>query len=134
MNGSYRLPLISSDLVKPRAIVLYPSKGLMFWSDWGNIPKIERAYMDGSARKALISNKTGLIYWPNGLTIDYQTDLLYWIDGKLNVVGRMGLNGGRLKMFTVTLKAYFHSGKFSVERKFCKMCLVDTGFPSGKKF
>ncbi|CAB4018011.1 low-density lipo receptor-related 2 isoform X2, partial [Paramuricea clavata] len=106
LNGSYRLPLISSDLVKPRAIVLYPSKGLMFWSDWGNIPKIERAYMDGGARKALISNKTGLIYWPNGLTIDYQTDLLYWIDGKLNVVGRMGLNGENPRILLNSGSAY----------------------------
>lgn len=90
------MALISRDLVKPRAIVLYPSKGLMIWSDWGDVPKIERAYMDGSSRKVLLSNKTDLIYWPNGLTIDYETDLLYWIDGKLNVVGSMGLSGGRV--------------------------------------
>ena len=94
LNGSHRLPLISSGLVKPRAIVLYPSKGLMYWSDWGDVPKIEKAYMDGSSRKALLSNKSRLIFWPNGLTIDYQTDLLYWIDGRLNLIGCMGLNGG----------------------------------------
>ncbi|XP_028393318.1 low-density lipoprotein receptor-related protein 2-like [Dendronephthya gigantea] len=93
LNGSYRKPLISDNLEKPRAIVLYPSKGLMFWSDWGRIPKIERAYMDGGKRHTLLSNRTGLIYWPNGLTIDYDTDILYWIDGRLNLVGRMGLNG-----------------------------------------
>ena len=93
MNGSYRLPLISTGLQKPRAIVLYPSKGLMFWTDWGDIAMIERSYMDGSSRKTLLSNKTKLLFWPNGLTIDNDTNLLYWIDGKLNVVGYMGLNG-----------------------------------------
>ena len=103
MNGSYRMPLISSGLAKPRAIVLYPSKGLMFWSDWGDVPKIESAYMDGSSRKALISNITDLIYWPNGLAIDYQTDLLYWIDGRLNLVGSMGLKGGWLKTINLIL-------------------------------
>lgn len=94
LNGSYRMPLISHDLEKPRAIVLYPYKGLMFWSDWGETPKIESAHMDGSQRKILMSNKTSFIYWPNGLTIDYETNMLYWIDGRLNLVGRMGLNGG----------------------------------------
>ena len=50
--------------------------------------------MDGSSRKTLLHNNTDLVFWPNGLALDYQTDLLYWIDGKLNVVGCMGLNGG----------------------------------------
>ena len=32
------------------------------------------------------------------------------------------------------LKAHFQSGKFSAERKFCKMWLADTNFPVGKNF
>ncbi len=39
----------------------------MFWSDWGSVPRIERAGMDGSHR-AVILQKT--LSWPNGLTID----------------------------------------------------------------
>ena len=39
----------------------------MFWSDWGSVPRIERAGMDGSHR-AIILQKT--LSWPNGLTID----------------------------------------------------------------
>ena len=38
----------------------------MYWSDWGDEPKIERAGMDGTQRKVLFN--TGL-HWPNGLTI-----------------------------------------------------------------
>lgn len=47
----------------------------MFWSDWGEIPKIEKASMDGnnSARQVII--KDG-IYWPNGLAVDYETKRL----------------------------------------------------------
>ena len=48
----------------------------MYWTDWG-IPKIERAYMDGSSRSVLVS-KT--IRWPNGLTIDHVYNKLYWAD------------------------------------------------------
>jgi low density lipoprotein receptor-related protein 5/6 len=103
------MPLISSGLSKPRAIALYPSKGLMFWSDWGDVPKIETAYMDGSSRKDLISNNTALVFWPNGLTLDYETDLLYWIDGRLNLVACIGLNGGWFNNINSKLLLVFFS-------------------------
>jgi hypothetical protein len=34
----------------------------------------------------------------------------------------------------LTLKAHFHSRKFSAERKFCTIWLADTNFPSEKNF
>ena len=41
----------------------------MYWTDWGEVPKIERAGMDGSDRFVIINTE---IYWPNGLTLDYE--------------------------------------------------------------
>lgn len=38
----------------------------LYWTDWGNSPKIERAYLDGDARTELITTN---LQWPNGLTI-----------------------------------------------------------------
>ena len=32
----------------------------MFWTDWGLHPKIERAFLDGSTRKVVISNNLGI--------------------------------------------------------------------------
>ena len=96
LNGSYRLAVISTGLDKPRAIVLYPRKGLMFWTDWGRVAKIQKAYMDGSNQTSLISNDSERVIWPNGLTIDYETNLLYWVDGRLNLVGCMDFNGGMI--------------------------------------
>jgi len=52
---------------------------LMFWTDWGNEPYLGCAAMDGSMRKHLATTD---VYWPNGLTIDYTTDQIYWIDAK----------------------------------------------------
>ena len=46
---------------------------LIFWTDWGMYPKIERASMDGSERKIL---HTAGVRWPNGLTIDLVSDRL----------------------------------------------------------
>ena len=53
----------------------------MYWTDWGEVPKIERAGMDGSDRFVIINTE---IYWPNGLTLDYEERKLYWADAKLN--------------------------------------------------
>lgn len=50
---------------------------LMFWTDWGYVAKIERANMDGSDRVVIVNTS---ITWPNGITIDYERDLIYWVD------------------------------------------------------
>ncbi|XP_063952170.1 low-density lipoprotein receptor-related protein 6-like [Lytechinus pictus] len=79
LDGSYRKTLIHG-LDKPRSIVLHPVRGTMFWTDWGDNPVIERAFMDGTDRSTIISGSLG---WPNGLTIDYIGNRLYWCDARL---------------------------------------------------
>ena len=54
----------------------------MYWTDWVQKPsdvkaKIEMANMDGTKREVLINST---IRWPNGLTLDYQENVLYWCD------------------------------------------------------
>ncbi len=51
---------------------------LMFWTDWGMHPRIERASLDGTGRVAIVSYN---VSYPNGLAIDYDLDRLYWCDG-----------------------------------------------------
>ncbi|KAK4886602.1 hypothetical protein RN001_002873 [Aquatica leii] len=91
-SGEYRKVLFWTDIDQPRAIALVPMKGLMFWTDWGEVPKIERAGMNGDSatRKVIISEN---IFWPNGLTIDYNAELIYWIDGKLLFIDVTDYNG-----------------------------------------
>lgn len=62
----------------------------MYWTDWGEVPKIERAGMDGSNRFIIINTE---IYWPNGLTLDYEEQKLYWADAKLNFIHKSNLDG-----------------------------------------
>lgn len=62
----------------------------MYWTDWGEVPKIERAGMDGSSRSVIINTD---IYWPNGLTLDYEEWKLYWADAKLNFIHKSNLDG-----------------------------------------
>ena len=62
----------------------------MYWSDWGEIAKIERASMDGNNREVLID--TDLV-WPNGLAIDYQLQRLYWTDAFTNKIEYSSVHG-----------------------------------------
>lgn len=89
----WRKTLIDTDLDEPRAIIVDPrdKHRMMYWTDWGQKPKIERAYLDGSSRQQLV---TSGIEWPNGLTIDYETDRLFWVDAKLHIIASSDLVGG----------------------------------------
>ncbi|CAH1173635.1 unnamed protein product [Phaedon cochleariae] len=96
IEGKYRKVLFWTDLDQPRAIALAPREGFMFWTDWGDSPKIERAGMDGdpSTRKVLVSEDK--INWPNGLAVDYETNTVYWVDGTLKFIKKMDFNGKNL--------------------------------------
>lgn len=75
--------------------VLLVGLSLMYWTDWGANPKIEKAGMDGSARGAIV---TGNLTWPNGLTIDQATNRLFWADAKLDTIEVSDLNGGNRQL------------------------------------
>ena len=68
-------------------IILYR---YMYWSDWGDEARIERAGMDGSNRTIL--HTTNLI-WPNGITIDYGNQRIYWTDASLDTVEYSNMDG-----------------------------------------
>lgn len=95
-QGNLRAVLAANDLDKPRAIVVHPGEAYVFWSDWGPNPKIERSYMDGSERTAIISKG---VFWPNGLAIDYPAHRIYWADAKHHVIESSNFDGSeRMKV------------------------------------
>lgn len=94
LDGKQRYVLASNDLDKPRAITVHPGEALVFWTDWGPSPKIEKAEMDGSNRKSIITES---VLWPNGLTIDYTTNKLYWADAKHKVIEAANFDGTERK-------------------------------------
>lgn len=56
---------------------------LMYWTDWGESPKIECAHLDGQERHVLVNTSLG---WPNGLALDLQEGQLYWGDAKTDKI------------------------------------------------
>ncbi|XP_013410893.1 low-density lipoprotein receptor-related protein 6 [Lingula anatina] len=91
-NGNFRKVLFWQNLDQPRAIALDPLNGNMFWTDWGETPKIEKAGMDGKpeTRSTIIKDN---IFWPNGLTIDYDEQKIYWADAKLSFIHSCNYDG-----------------------------------------
>ena len=69
---------------------------MLFWSDWDTRwPRIEKASMSGENR-SLVFNVSSVPSggWPNGLTIDYDSYRLYWIDARYVLRERTSLWGG----------------------------------------
>lgn len=62
----------------------------MLWSEIGKESRIERAGMDGSERKVLLSHG---LNWPVALAVDIVTDRIYWVDEKLKCIGSATING-----------------------------------------
>ncbi|PRD29637.1 UNVERIFIED_CONTAM: Vldlr [Trichonephila clavipes] len=89
-TGKIRKTIVSKDLEEPRAIVVDPLDGWIYWTDWGEKAKIERAGMDGSHRATIISSD---IKWPNGLALDFASKKIFWADAKLHLLSSADYNG-----------------------------------------
>uniref|UniRef100_A0A8C2AGE5 Low density lipoprotein receptor-related protein 4 n=1 Tax=Cyprinus carpio TaxID=7962 RepID=A0A8C2AGE5_CYPCA len=102
LNGSNVEEVVSTGLESPgtQSFSLYISNCLytvfrkIYWTDWGNMPCIEYANMDGTNRKIIADTH---LFWPNGLTIDYASHRIYWVDAKHHVIERADLDGKNRK-------------------------------------
>lgn len=87
-----RTVIPASKLSKPRGIVVHPLAGYLFWTDWSATnPSVSRASLDGENKKDLFT--APLVQWPNGITIDYIAERLYWVDANKDYIGSSDLNG-----------------------------------------
>lgn len=72
----------------------------MYWSDWGINPRIERARLDGSEREIFLNTSIQAAY---GMDIDYENNLLYWCDQRLNKIERVNLDTRERKVIMTNL-------------------------------
>lgn len=93
-NGSFRRTLIAGDMESPRAISLDPRDGLLFWTDWDEgDPRVERCSMAGEFRTTIMQVDRVNGAWPNGLTLDYTTRRVYWIDARSDSIHSTNYDG-----------------------------------------
>ncbi|ERL95566.1 sortilin-related receptor [Dendroctonus ponderosae] len=88
-----RTILDNKDLKKPRGIAVHPPAGYLFWTDWSTEdPCIKRANLDGSNVTLLFDKEK--VEWPNGITVDYVSNRIYWVDARKDYIGSSDLQGG----------------------------------------
>ena len=75
--------------------------------------KIERAYMDGSQRKVLVTKK---LYNPQGLTLDYSNQRLYWTDVHMNQIETVTYDGNDRYGLLVSTGRVFSLGQVECSR------------------
>ena len=92
-NSTFRRTLLRN-LKRPRAIVVHPNKGFVFYSEWDRPANITRAYLDGTNLFVFRNIPLG---WPNGLAIDFDADRLYWCDALLDHIQHSNLDGSDVK-------------------------------------
>lgn len=95
LDGKYRKVLIREGLQEPRALEVFPQKGLLFYTDWGDKAHLSRINMDGTNPVKIVTED---LSWPNALTIDYVSEKLFWADASLDYIAMADLDGANKKV------------------------------------
>lgn len=83
-------------LSKPRGIVVHPLEGYLFWTDWSKKKAaISRSNLDGTDIRVLFTSPQ--VIWPNGITIDFIAERVYWVDASKDYIASCDLNGKSFK-------------------------------------
>ncbi|XP_077974025.1 low-density lipoprotein receptor-like isoform X1 [Styela clava] len=83
--GNYPKTLINRPAsYVPRDIALDPKRGYMYVTDWGDNAKIEKCHMSGMDTCLTVVGHD--IKWPNGIALDIENDLIYWVDAHMNSI------------------------------------------------
>ena len=95
-------PLIQNGVFLWPLFVMAPSRWF-YWTDISNSnPKIERVSMDGTSRTVLHSSS---LTSPTGITLDYTTQTLYWIDAARLRIESSAVDGSNRQTVTGTVNA-----------------------------
>ena len=100
LDGQWCAKLIVTNIEHPREIALYTPAGLLFYTDWGLIPKIVRAGMDGKMAQTIVSED---LHWPNGIAVDSTIKRIFWSDAKHDRLESALFDGSDRKRIDVTV-------------------------------
>ena len=112
-DGSQIVDIAQVD--RPRAIVVHPCKGYLFYTDWGRfneVGKIIRTTMAGTLKTELVNSN---LTQPSGLALDYDEDMLYFTDAVREVIERVSINGTRRQ---ILIAATIYPFAITVDKNF----------------
>ncbi|PVD36019.1 hypothetical protein C0Q70_02989 [Pomacea canaliculata] len=87
--SSHVSEVLSTDLEGPSDLALDIVNNVIYWTQIGTSPKIERANYDGSDRRTIVTS----VDRPYAITLDLDRGYLYWVDALSGAVGRSDLEG-----------------------------------------
>ena len=73
----------------------------MFWTDWGQDAKIERATLSGDGRTSIVTSD---VVHPNGIVIDFSSNKLFWVDSVQDYIATADYNGKNRKEIFQTVQ------------------------------
>jgi len=76
--------------ILPQSIAVDPIHGTLFWINYDSPRRIEKMEISSFRRRTLAQTNVQL---PTGMTIDYENNLLYWMDDYYNILWECGLEG-----------------------------------------
>lgn len=86
----------------------------IFWTDFNKTTaKVVRMSMDGSSPTTLLDVSS--VKFPNGLSLDYDTQTLYWIDAGMDEIGSIGIDGTGKRIIEDLTTYYSVPHPFSLE-------------------
>lgn len=103
LDGSMRKILIKTTTDSPKELAVNPIKRFIYCIDYGQYPKIVKAYLDGSNWTPVIT--TG-ISQPRDLTVDMVTHDVYWVDARLDLIQKMSFSGGERQVSCNNIKIF----------------------------
>ncbi|XP_047198611.1 low-density lipoprotein receptor-related protein 1B-like [Hippoglossus stenolepis] len=89
-GGDTCVTILQLDLLNPKGIALDPLMGMLFFTDYGNVAKLERCNMDGTNRTRLVDYK---IEQPTAVALDVVKKLVYWADAYLDYIDVVDYDG-----------------------------------------
>ncbi|KAL1509813.1 hypothetical protein ABEB36_004494 [Hypothenemus hampei] len=92
-SGRMRKTILDETVLKkPRGIAIHPQAGYLYWTDWSaENPSVNRANLNGLSSKALFGKDK--VEWPNGITVDYIANRIYWVEARRDYIGSSDLHG-----------------------------------------
>ncbi|XP_058248902.1 low-density lipoprotein receptor-related protein 1B isoform X4 [Hemibagrus wyckioides] len=105
-NGETCVTIIELDLLNPKGIAVDPLMGMLFFTDYGKVGKLERCHMDGTNRTRLVDYK---VEQPTAVALDVVKKLVYWADAYLDYIEVVDYNGkNRHSIIQGSQVAYLH--------------------------
>ncbi|XP_070531579.1 low-density lipoprotein receptor-related protein 5-like [Ptychodera flava] len=90
---SHHLSLVTTSLDRPAGIACDPERGYLYWSDIGEVKKIERSTLSGEERTVLWDeNSVGTTVIGNPVSLSIDSNILYWADNNDGKIQSVNLN------------------------------------------